>query len=217
MTAPADFRRAFLELALDCGCLKFGDFTLKSGRRSPYFFHAAALNTGASLAGVGEIYARALIDSGISFDMLFGPAYKGIPLATTTACALHRLFDRDVPVAFDRKEAKTHGDAGITFGAPLAGRVMILDDVLSSGMTVRHSVELIRASGAEPAGFAILLDRGERGEEDGRSAVQEVEEVFGIPVAAVAHVRDLLAYLDDAPGQTARRDAIEEYLSRYGA
>ena len=216
MPASEDFRQAFLALALRAGCLRLGDFTLKSGRRSPYFFDAGLFSTGAALAAVGDAYARAIAAAGLEFDVLFGPAYKGIPLATAAAGGLHRL-GRDVPVAYDRKEAKTHGDAGSLFGAALRGRALIIDDVISSGRTVRQADALIRAAGATPAGLAILLDRGERGERSARSAAQEVEAEFGMPVAAVAHSRDLLALLRASPEHRAHRTAVEDYLSRYGA
>lgn len=186
-----DFRRAFLDLALDRGALRFGEFTLKSGRISPYFFNAGRFDSGATLDAVGEAYANAAVAAGLGFDMLFGPAYKGIPLATTMACALSRRHDRDVPVAFNRKEAKDHGEGGTLIGAPLSGRVLIVDDVISAGTSVRESVDLIRGAGAAPAGVIIAIDRQERGQGE-RSAADEVRTVMGLPVIAIATLDDIL-------------------------
>ncbi len=215
-TPPTDFRAEFLRLALQYECLKFGDFTLKSGRRSPYFFNAGAFNDGAALERVGECYSRVCAARRLAFDMLFGPAYKGIPLATVTACALQRLYGRTVPVGFDRKETKTHGDQGRTFGAPVAGRALLVDDVVSSGTTVWNSVELIRSLGATPVGLLILMDRGERGR--GRvSAAREIEEDCGIPVIPVARASDFREFLKDVPQYQRHRERVEEYLREYGA
>ncbi|MGD8429808.1 MAG: orotate phosphoribosyltransferase, partial [Ectothiorhodospiraceae bacterium] len=175
------YQRQFIQFALDRGVLRFGDFTLKSGRRSPYFFNAGLFNSGGALARLGEYYARAVMDAGVEFDMLFGPAYKGIPLAAATAIALSEHFQRDVPYAFNRKEAKDHGEGGNVVGAPLAGRVLVVDDVISAGTSVGESQEIIRASGAEMAGVLIALDRQERGAGE-RSAVQEVEARLHVPV-----------------------------------
>ena len=216
MDDAPDFRQEFLQLAFDCGCLRFGDFTLKSGRRSPYFFNAGAFSGGDALARVGECQARAILAAGVEFDLLFGPAYKGIPLATACAVGLRRVAGRDVPVAFDRKEAKAHGDAGRTFGAPLAGRALIVDDVISAGTAARGAAELLASSGAAAAGLAILFDRGERGAGQ-RSAVQEVEERHGMPVVAVARARDFRAFLERAPEFAEHRARVEAYLREYGA
>ena len=216
MIPPADCRAEFLQLALEYSCLKFGNFALKSGRESPYFFNAGAFDDGTALERIGTFYARAATDARIEFDMLFGPAYKGIPLATAAACAFQRLHDRRVPVGFDRKEAKPHGEQGLTFGAPIEGQVLLVDDVVSSGMTIRDSVELIRSLGATPVGLLILMDRGERGQ-GSLSAAQELEEKCGIPVIPVARARDFREFLKDAPEYQQHRERVEDYLSRYGA
>ena len=215
-TPPTDYRAAFLRLALEYECLKFGDFTLKSGRKSPYFVNAGAFNDGAALEQVGAFYAQAATDAGIPFDMLFGPAYKGIPLATSAACAFQRLYGQAVPVGFDRKEVKDHGDQGQTYGAPIEGRVLLVDDVVSSGITVRGSVDLIRSLGATPVGLLILMDRGERGQGQ-LSAVQELEEHCGIPVISVACASDFHQFLKDVPQYRQYQEQIEDYLREYGA
>lgn len=215
-TPPTDYRAAFLRLALEYECLKFGDFTLKSGRKSPYFFNAGSFNDGAALEQVGAFYAQAATDADIQFDMLFGPAYKGIPLATSAACAFQRLYGQTVPVGFDRKEVKDHGDQGQTYGAPIEGRVLLVDDVVSSGITVRCSVDLIRSLGATPVGLLILMDRGERGQGQ-LSAVQELEEHCGIPVISVARASDFHQFLKDIPQYRQYQEQIEDYLREYGA
>ena len=215
-TSPTDYRAAFLRLALEYECLKFGDFTLKSGRKSPYFFNAGAFNDGAALEQVGTFYAQAAAEADIQFDMLFGPAYKGIPLATVAACAFQRLYARTVPVGFDRKEVKDHGDQGHTFGAPIEGRVLLVDDVISSGITVRGSVDLIRSLGAAPVGLLILMDRGERGQGQ-LSAAQELEEHSGIPVISVACASDFHQFLKDVPQYQQHHEQVEDYLRQYGA
>lgn len=204
----------FVRLCLELGVLRFGEFTLKSGRASPYFFNAGLFNTGHAIAGLGRCYARAATLSGVPFDMLFGPAYKGIPLVTATAAALAEQEHRDVPFAFNRKEAKDHGEGGRIIGAPLAGRVLIVDDVITAGTAIRESVEIIHAHGAVPAGVLIALDREERGQGE-RSAVQEVRERLGIPVVSVLRLRDLLAHLE-AAGETATLEAVRAYRDRYG-
>lgn len=211
-----DYRRQLIELAIAVRALQFGEFTLKSGRRSPYFFNAGAFDTGAALARLGECYADALADSGAAFDMLFGPAYKGIPLASATAIALAGRHGRDLPWAFNRKEAKDHGEGGDIVGAPLTGRVMIVDDVISAGTAIRESLRTIRRSGATPAGVVIALDRQERGEGD-RSAVAEVEQEEGLPVVSIARLNDLVDWLAGQPGREAERDAMQAYRDRYGA
>ena len=199
---------------MELGVLRFGEFKLKSGRLSPYFFNAGLFNTGHAIAGLGRYYARAAALSGIEFDMLFGPAYKGIPLVTTTAAALAEHEHMNLPFAFNRKEAKDHGEGGTIVGAPLAGRVLIVDDVITAGTAIRESVEIIRAQGAAPAGVLIALDREERGQGE-RSAVQEVQETFGLPVVSVLRLRDLLAHLE-AAGETAAFEAVRAYRDRYG-
>lgn len=210
-----DFRRAFLELALDRGVLRFGEFRLKSGRVSPYFFNAGRFDTGAALDAVGAAYAAAAVAAGLGFDMLFGPAYKGIPLATTMACALARRHGRDVPVAFNRKEAKAHGEGGVLIGAPLAGRVLIVDDVISAGTSVRESVDLIRGAGATPAGVVIAIDRKERGLGE-RSAADEVREAMSVPVVAIATLDDILELARGRADLAAFETALETYRAAYG-
>lgn len=221
-------KRQFIEFALASGVLRFGEFVTKAGRRSPYFFDAGLFNRGSLLGALARFYARTLLAAHaagrVRFDMLFGPAYKGITLASSTAVALAEL-GTDVPFAFNRKEAKDHGEGGVIVGAPLAGRVVIVDDVITAGTSVRESVELIRAAGAMPAGVLIALDRMERaGPDDAlspRSAVQEVEAAYGIPVAAIATLDDLLEFVDSGAPAAAQvapyRAAMLEYRSRYGA
>lgn len=210
------YQRDFLELALQCKALRFGEFTLKSGRASPYFFNAGLFDSGSALTRLGRAYAHAAVGSGIGFDMLFGPAYKGIALAAATAIALAEHHARDVPFAFDRKEAKTHGEGGLLIGAPLQGRVLIIDDVITAGTAIRQSLDLIRAHGATAAGVLIALDRQERGH-GARSAVQEVQAEFGIPVVAVARLDELLVLVDEMAELQAYRAALRAYRVRYGA
>lgn len=210
-----DYRRELIELAIRVEALRFGEFTLKSGRTSPYFFNAGAFNTGAALARLGECYADALSDAGPAFDMLFGPAYKGIPLASATAIAMARRHGRDLPWAFNRKEAKDHGEGGNTVGAPLAGRVMIVDDVISAGTAIRESLEIIRRAGATPAGVVIALDRQERGTGE-RSAVEEIQREEGLAVVSIARLDDLVAWLAGQPGRQAERAAMQAYRDRFG-
>ena len=205
----------FIRLCLDLGVLRFGEFTLKSGRVSPYFFNAGLFHTGHAIASLGRHYARAAALSGVPFDMLFGPAYKGIPLVTTTAAALAEHEGMDLPWAFNRKEAKDHGEGGVIVGHPLQGRVLIIDDVITAGTAIRESVEIIRALGAEPAGVVIALDRQERGQTE-LSAVQEVRAQYGVPVAAIVRLRELVAYLADRPDAGEQLRAIEAYRGRYG-
>lgn len=193
----SDFRQDFIRFAVDEQVLRFGEFVTKAGRPSPYFFNAGLFNHGASLLALSRFYAQSIDASGIGFDMMFGPAYKGIVLAGGVTMALAER-GRDVPFAYNRKEAKDHGEGGVLVGAPLRGRVLVIDDVISAGTSVRESVELIRAAGAEPAGVAIALDRMERGQGT-LSATQEVAEQFGIPVVAIATLDDLLGYLAGAP------------------
>jgi orotate phosphoribosyltransferase len=211
-----DYQREFLDFAVAVGVLKFGQFTLKSGRLSPYFFNAGLFNTGASLARLGRYYARAIMDSGIGFDLLYGPAYKGIPLAAVTCAALADQYGLDLPYAFNRKEAKDHGEGGDIVGSPLSGRVLIIDDVISAGTSVRESVDIIHAHGAVPAGVVIALDRQEQGRHQ-RSAVQEVREQYGIPVACIVRLEHLIAYLEQQPNNAEVMERIRAYKERYGA
>ena len=209
-----DFRQEFIEFALGCKVLRFGEFTTKAGRLSPYFFNAGLFNDGQSLGRLSEFYAKAVEAGGVDFDMLFGPAYKGIPLVAAIAVARAQR-GRNFPFAYNRKEAKDHGEGGSIVGAPLAGRVLIVDDVISAGTSVRESVDLIRAAGATPAGVLIALDRQERGQGE-LSAVQEVERDYGIPVIAVAGLRDLMGYLEYHPEFSSHKTAVERYREQYG-
>ncbi|HEX9810814.1 MAG TPA: orotate phosphoribosyltransferase [Burkholderiales bacterium] len=209
------FQRDFLDTALACEALRFGTFTLKSGRVSPYFFNSGMFDTGERLARLGRFYAAAIVDSKIEFDMLFGPAYKGIPLASAVAIALAQIHQRDVPYAFNRKEAKDHGEGGTTIGAPLRGRILIVDDVISAGTSVRESIDIISRTAAVPAGVAIALDRQERGQGE-RSAVQEVERAFGLRVVSIANLDALLAYLRASSGLAGHLRAVEDYRKKYG-
>ena len=211
-----DHQRRFLDLALRQQVLRFGEFTLKSGRSSPYFFNAGRFDSGAALAALADCYADALEASGLRYDMLFGPAYKGIPLATALAVALAKR-GRDVPLAFNRKETKAHGEGGTLIGAPLAGRVLVVDDVITAGTAIREAIALIRDAGAEPGGVVIALDRQERGQVGTASAVQEVTREFGLPVVAVAGLDELLALAEERPELDAHRAALLAYRSRYGA
>ncbi|WP_018972262.1 orotate phosphoribosyltransferase [Rudaea cellulosilytica] len=209
-------QRSFLDLALAKNALRFGEFTLKSGRVSPYFFNAGLIASGAALATLGRAYAQAALDSGVAFDMLFGPAYKGISLATATSIALAEIAQRDVPIAFNRKEAKTHGEGGVVIGAPLAGRVLIVDDVITAGTAIRESLALIAAHGATPAGILIALDRQERGQ-GALSAVQEVEHEFRIPVIAIARLAELFALIDARAELAVHREKMQAYRQAYAA
>ena len=211
-----DYQRQFLDFALERGVLRFGEFTLKSGRKSPYFFNAGLFNSGASLAALGRFYAQAVADSGIGFDMLFGPAYKGIPLATVTAAALAEHHDRDLPYCFNRKEAKDHGEGGQLVGAPLKGRVLIVDDVITAGTAVREAVSIIRTAGATPVGLVIALDRQERGQGT-QSAVKEVEQEHKMQVAAIVRLAELRDWVASQPELKASLAAIDAYRQQYGA
>ena len=216
-TAPADpelFRREFVEFAIRVGVLKFGDFKTKAGRLSPYFFNAGLFSDGASLGGLGGYYARAALASGIGFDVLFGPAYKGITLASATAVALAAL-GHNVPFCYNRKEAKDHGEGGSIVGGPLRGRALIVDDVITDGAAKREAIELIRGAGAQPAGILIALDRQERGLGE-LSATQEVSREYGLPVTAIATLSDIVATLRGRPEERANVDRIEEYTRQYG-
>ncbi|MBC3910342.1 MULTISPECIES: orotate phosphoribosyltransferase [Undibacterium] len=219
----SNLRQEFIHFAVDAGVLKFGSFVTKAGRTSPYFFNAGLFNDGANLGRIADFYAQTLIDSGIEFDMLFGPAYKGITLASATAVALARK-GRNVPFAYNRKEAKDHGEGGSIVGAKLAGKVVIIDDVISAGTSVRESVEMIRAAGATPCAVLIALDRMERSGKDdalsAHSAAQEVGLAYDMPVAAIANLNDLFDYLSiaEAGEQLSQyKDAVEQYRQRYGA
>ncbi|CAE1151578.1 orotate phosphoribosyltransferase [Serratia sp. Tan611] len=209
------YQRRFIEFALNKQVLKFGEFTLKSGRTSPYFFNAGLFNTGRDLALLGRFYAEALVDASIDFDLLFGPAYKGIPIATTTAVALAEHHDRDVPYCFNRKEAKTHGEGGSLVGSPLQGRVMLVDDVITAGTAIRESMEIINASGASLAGVLISLDRQERGRGE-VSAIQEVERDYHCKVISIVTLQDLIAYLAEKPEMAEHLAAVRAYREQYG-
>ncbi len=210
-----DYKRDFLEFAIDIGVLRFGEFTLKSGRVSPYFFNSGLFNTGASLARLGRYYAEAIMASGIEFDMIFGPAYKGIPLAASAAIALADGHGRDVPYAFNRKEAKTHGEGGSIVGSPLKGKVLVIDDVITAGTAIRESVAILDGAGAELAGVVISLDRQEKGTGP-ISAIQEVEQQYRVSVANIVTLNDLIAYLTFLPGQKQALASIQQYRENYG-
>ena len=209
-----DFRREFVEFSIRAGVLRFGDFKTKAGRQSPYFFNAGLFDDGAKLGELAGYYARAALASGIGFDVIFGPAYKGITLAAATAVALAGL-GHNVPFCFNRKEAKDHGEGGNIVGAPLKGRALIIDDVITEGAAKREAIELIRAAGATPAGILIALDRQERGQGE-LSATQEVSREYGLPVTAIATLADILATLRGRPEERANVERIEDYRRRYG-
>jgi orotate phosphoribosyltransferase len=216
-----DYQIAFIELALARGALRFGRFQLKSGRESPYFFNAGLFSDGDAAARLGRCYAAALIRSGLPFDMLFGPAYKGIPLVTATAIALAEHHGRSVPYAFNRKEAKAHGEGGTLVGAALGGRVVIVDDVISDGAAKREAIELIRAAGAQPVGVLLALDRQERGEGE-RSAVEEMESRYGVRCVSVITLTELVEALSRSSGSgmtisVEQLTSLETYRDRYGA
>ena len=210
------YQRSFIDFALDRGALRFGSFTLKSGRQSPYFFNTGVFDSGSALRRLGEFYAAALVSSDLAFDMLFGPAYKGIPLGAAIAIALDRDHARDVPFCFNRKEAKDHGEGGTTLGAPLQGRVMIVDDVISAGTSVNESMGIIAAAGASAAGVLISLDREERGQ-GALSAAQEVRERHGIPVLSIVGLSHIEEYLAGQADGGEKLDAIRRYRAEYGA
>jgi orotate phosphoribosyltransferase len=218
MTSPhrtLPYQDDFIELCMKLGVLKFGSFKLKSGRDSPYFFNAGLFNTGAAISAVGRAYAAAVAASGVSFDMLFGPAYKGIPLVTVTAAAIAETQNRSVAFAFNRKEAKDHGEGGNIVGSPLRGGVLIVDDVITAGTAIRESIDIIKSAGASPAGVLLALDRQERGGTGGLSAVQEVREQFGIPVIAVIGLAELMQYMQ-GQGLEVERASMLAYRDRYG-
>jgi orotate phosphoribosyltransferase len=218
-----DYRDDFIRLALARNALRFGEFTLKSGRISPYFFNAGAFDDGASLAVLGRCYAASIVESKLAFDMLFGPAYKGIPLVSATAAALHAEHGRNLPFAFNRKEAKTHGEGGSIVGRALAGRVLIVDDVITAGTAIRESIEIIRGAGATPAGVALALDRQERGRDAQgndlqESAVQEVRRLYGIPAFSILSLDGLIETIRSGSGLLpgSALAAMESYRARYG-
>ncbi len=209
-----NFRQEFIEFALARGVLCFGEYKTKAGRLSPYFFNAGLFNDGEALRKLGQFYAKAIVAADIAFDMLFGPAYKGIPLVSAAAVALAEI-GQNSPFCFNRKEAKDHGEGGMTVGAPLAGRVLIVDDVISAGTSVRESVQIIRAAGAKPCGVVIALDRMERGNGT-QSAVEEVRNQFGIPVISIATLEDLTAFLSARADMARQLQAVERYRKEYG-
>jgi orotate phosphoribosyltransferase len=210
-----DYQHEFIDFAIRAGVLRFGDFTLKSGRTSPYFFNAGLFNTGEHLARLGRCYAQAIVDSGLDFDVLFGPAYKGIPLATAACIALADHHQRNVPWCFNRKEAKDHGEGGNLVGAGLQGRILVIDDVITAGTAIRESVDIIQAAKAELAGVVIALDRQERGRGP-QSAIQEVEESYGIRVLSIVRLEHLLEYLQAEPGRQQDVEKIQNYRREYG-
>lgn len=216
-TDQTEIGRDFLRFSLAANVLRFGQFQTKAGRTTPYFFNAGQFNSGAMLARLGLFYADTLIRSHVAFDMLFGPAYKGIPLATVTATALALHHQRDIPVAYNRKETKEHGEGGHLIGAPLRGRVIIIDDVISAGTSVQESARWIQQAGAQLAGVLIALDRQEQGSQSQESAVREVEKQLAVPVLPIARLTDLLHLLEQTPDHTAHLPAIRAYRERYGA
>jgi orotate phosphoribosyltransferase len=205
---------SFIDLCLELGVLRFGEFKLKSGRLSPYFFNAGLFNSGRALAELGKHYATAIQNAAIECDVLFGPAYKGIPLVATTAVALADSHGLSLPWAFNRKEAKDHGEGGSIVGAPLRGRVLIIDDVITAGTAIRESIEIIRAAGGEPIGVVLALDRQERGQGE-LSAVQEVERLLKLPVTSILKLQDLITYLEGT-GDAQQLDALRRYRAEYG-
>jgi len=211
------YQRDFIEFAIKQNVLRFGEFTLKSGRVSPYFFNAGLFNSGQALAKLGRFYAAALMEANVPFDVLFGPAYKGIPLATTTAVALFDHHNVDTPYVFNRKEAKAHGEGGSLVGAELAGNVMIIDDVITAGTAIREVMAIIQEAKASPAGVMIALDRQERGQGE-LSAIQEVERDFNMPVVSIVSLNDIMTYLaeQDSPDFAKHLDAVKAYRSQYG-
>ena len=211
-----EYQREFIRFALDRNVLRFGEFTLKSGRKSPYFFNAVLFNDGASLSRLGRFYAQALVHSSLpDVDVIIGPAYKGIPLAAVTAVALADSFDGNLPYCFNRKESKDHGEGGSLVGAPLEGRVLIIDDVITAGTAVREVMQIIRQAGATPAAVMIALDRQERGQGE-LSAIQEVERDFGIPVISIVSLNQVMAFIQDDPELQQHLPAVQAYRAEYG-
>ena len=209
------YQREFIEFALEKEVLKFGEFTLKSGRKSPYFFNAGLFNTGRDLARLGRFYAAALVDSGIDYDVLFGPAYKGIPIATTTAVALADHHDTDKPYCFNRKEAKDHGEGGNLVGSALEGRIMLVDDVITAGTAIRESMEIIQANGADLAGVLVAIDRQEKGKGE-LSAIQEVERDFGCSIISIVSLTDLISFLEEKGGNVEQLESVKAYRAEFG-
>ena len=210
-----EYQKQFIEFALAKQVLKFGEFTLKSGRTSPYFFNAGLFNTGQDLAKLGRFYAAALEDAGIGYDLLFGPAYKGIPIATTTAVALADHYNKDVPYCFNRKEKKDHGEGGNLVGSDLKGKVMLVDDVITAGTAIRESMEIIAANGADLSGVLIALDRQEKGKAE-LSAIQEVERDFNTQVVSIVKLADLITYLEQQGNMDEHLQAVKAYRDQYG-
>ena len=210
-----DYQKQFIEFALEKQVLKFGSFTLKSGRTSPYFFNAGLFNTGRDLARLGRFYAAALMNSGIDYDLLFGPAYKGIPIATTTAVALSNDYDLDLPYCFNRKEAKTHGEGGSLVGSELKGKIMLVDDVITAGTAIRESMDIIQAHNAELAGVLIALDRQEKGKAE-LSAIQEVERDYNAKVISIVKLADLVSYLETKPEMQQHLASVQAYREQFG-
>lgn len=212
-----DYQREFIEFAIEQNVLRFGEFTLKSGRISPYFFNAGLFKSGQALARLGRFYAQAISASKVEYDVVFGPAYKGIPLAAVTAVALADHHNRDVPYVFNRKEAKDHGEGGVLVGADLEGKVLIIDDVITAGTAIREVMQIIDANGAQPGGVVIALDRQERGKGE-LSAIQEVERDFNMPVVSIITLEQVLQYLDEKGDDNAQQhaDAIRKYREQYG-
>ncbi len=210
-----DYQRNFIQFAIKQNVLKFGEFSLKSGRTSPYFFNAGLFNDGAALSQLGQYYAAALENSQIEYDILFGPAYKGIPLVSATAVALASQFNKNKPYAFNRKEVKDHGEGGSIVGAPLKGRILIIDDVITAGTAIREVIEIIRKEGAEPAGVLLALDRQERGQQS-LSAIQEVERDFKIPVVSIVRLDQVLDFLKTDPTMAEHANSVAQYRASYG-
>ncbi|ADU91392.1 orotate phosphoribosyltransferase [Taylorella equigenitalis] len=212
--------KEFVKFALNEGVLKFGEFQTKSGRLSPYFFNAGLFNNGESLFKLANFYAQALLDSEIKFDMIFGPAYKGIPLAAATAIAISQKISKPIPFCFNRKEAKDHGEGGTLVGAPLSGNVIIIDDVITAGTSVRESVNIIQSAHAKPAGVLIALDRMERSGYDSElsasSSVQRVQQIYGIPVVSIANLNDIMDVIKESPEFKSHQDDVEAYRKQYG-
>ena len=209
------YQQAFLDFAISQGVLKFGEFTLKSGRVSPYFFNAGLFQTGSALSQLGKFYAQAIVESGLQFDMLFGPAYKGIPLAAATAIALYEQYGRDYPYAFNRKEAKDHGEGGTIVGAALQGRVLVIDDVMTAGTAIREAANIVANQGAELAGVAIALDRQERGTGE-QSAVQEVQSRYSVPVINIVSLQEISTHIQQSTADAALLARIQAYRQQYG-
>jgi len=210
-----DYQKDFIKFAINQNVLRFGEFTLKSGRTSPYFFNAGLFNTGEALAKLGQYYAQAIVDSGIEFDVLFGPAYKGIPLASATVVALSEHHRHNVPYAFNRKEAKDHGEGGNIVGAPLEGKILIIDDVITAGTAIREAMDIIQNAGAKAAGVLIALDRQEKGKAE-TSAIQEIEAEYNIPVASIIKLENLISFIEQDKQFSDYLDAIKNYREQYG-